>query len=98
MPRGNDVQTRVHYKGKNTEEDFIVFVENEKAVQDWKADRSIPLVQVVNGFKIFVTHKYESSSAVSKDEGKLNRTQARHARPARHGVQEHAPLRVWHGR
>ena len=47
--------TKVHYKG--TEDDFIVFVESAKAVQDWKEDRSIPLAQVVNGWKIFVTHK-----------------------------------------
>ena len=55
MPRGNDSLTKVHYKG--TEDDFIVFVESAKAVQDWKEDRSIPLAQVVNGWKIFVTHK-----------------------------------------
>lgn len=48
--------TKVHYKG--ADEDFIVFVESQKDVEAWKADRSIPLAQVVNGFKVFVTHKY----------------------------------------
>ena len=55
MPRGNDQQIKVHYKGKD--EDFIIFVDSGKAVQDWKADRSIPLAQVVSGWKVFVTHK-----------------------------------------
>lgn len=53
--RGNDPQTKVHYKGNN--DDFIILVESAKAVQDWKKDSSIPLAQVVAGFKIFLTHK-----------------------------------------
>jgi hypothetical protein len=53
--RGNAQNTKVHYKG--TTDDFVVMVESEKAVSDWIADRSIPLAQVVDGFKIFVTHK-----------------------------------------
>lgn len=55
MPRGNAAQTKVHYQGK--EDDFVVYVDNAAAVHDWKADRSIPLAQVVSGFKVFVTHK-----------------------------------------
>ena len=55
MPRGNAVQSKVHYKGK--EDDFVIFVDDIEAVQNWKKDRSIPLAQVVSGFKIFVTHK-----------------------------------------
>ena len=55
MPRGNAPQTKVHYQGK--EDDFIVLVENSAAVKNWKEDRSIPLAQVVSGFKVFVTHK-----------------------------------------
>lgn len=54
-PRGEAIQTKVHYKGK--EDDFLIFVDSEKAVQDWKQDKSIPLAQVVNGWKVFVTHK-----------------------------------------
>jgi len=56
MPRGNAAQTKVHYQGK--EDDFVIFVEDIEQVQKWKNDRSIPLAQVVSGFKIFVTHKY----------------------------------------
>lgn len=50
--------TKVHYKG--ADEDFIVFVESEEDLKKWKSDRSVPLAQVVNSFKIFVTHKYVS--------------------------------------
>ena len=55
MARGNAPQTKVHLKGK--EEDFIVFVDNAQAVRDWKKDKSIPLAQVVSGWKVLVTHK-----------------------------------------
>jgi len=55
MPRGNDQQTKVHYKG--TDDDFIIFVESAEAVENWKKDSSIPLAQVVDGWKVFVTHK-----------------------------------------
>ncbi|KAF2211787.1 hypothetical protein CERZMDRAFT_59734 [Cercospora zeae-maydis SCOH1-5] len=53
--RGNDPQTKVHFKGNS--DDFIIIVESAKAVQDWKKDSSVPLAQVVAGFKIFLTHK-----------------------------------------
>lgn len=55
MPRGNAQITKVHYKG-NTD-DFIVFVESAADVEKWKNDSSIPLAQVVNSFKIMITHK-----------------------------------------
>lgn len=54
--RGNAPQTKVHMKGKD--EDFIVFVESKEAVQNWKKDKTVPLAQVVGGWKIFVTHRY----------------------------------------
>ncbi|ORY15710.1 shwachman-Bodian-diamond syndrome protein [Clohesyomyces aquaticus] len=56
MPRGNTEQVKCHYKGK--EDDFIVFVDSAQAVRDWKQDSSIPLVQVVSGWKVFVTQKH----------------------------------------
>ena len=55
MPRGNASQSKVHYQGK--EEDFVVYIDDIESVQKWKGDRSIPLAQVVSGFKVFVTHK-----------------------------------------
>jgi hypothetical protein len=51
--RGNDPQVKVHFKGSN--DDFIIFVDSAKAVQDWKSDSTIPLAQVVSGWKVFVT-------------------------------------------
>jgi hypothetical protein len=55
MARGDANQTKVHYKG--TDEDFVVFVENASVITQWKTDKTVPLAQVVNSFKIFVTHK-----------------------------------------
>ena len=49
------MQVKVIHKGKD--EDFIVFVDSVKDLEAWKADRSIPLAQVVSGFKIMVSHK-----------------------------------------
>ncbi|CZT16187.1 related to RNA binding protein [Ramularia collo-cygni] len=51
--RGNDSQVKVHYKGSS--DDFIVFVDSAKAVQDWKGDSTIPLAQVVSGWNVYVT-------------------------------------------
>ncbi|KAF1955390.1 putative RNA binding protein, partial [Byssothecium circinans] len=56
MPRGNDQQTKVHYKG--SDDDYIIFVDSVKAFEEWRKDSSIPLAQVVSGWKVFVTHKH----------------------------------------
>ncbi|MCJ1343708.1 hypothetical protein MMC31_001904 [Peltigera leucophlebia] len=61
MPRGNVSQVKVHYHGK--EDDFVIFVDDVESVEKWKKDRSIPLAQVVSGFKIFVTHKHGAQNA-----------------------------------
>ena len=55
MPRGNAAQTKVHYSGST--DDFVVFVDDAEQLKAWKTDKSIPLAQVVAGFKVFVTHK-----------------------------------------
>lgn len=62
MPRGNEQQVKVHYKGKS--DDFVIFVESAEAVKQWKGDSSIPLAQVVNGWKVFVTHKYADAFSI----------------------------------
>ncbi|KAI7366990.1 hypothetical protein KC336_g21243, partial [Hortaea werneckii] len=54
MPRGNEAQCKVHYKGKG--DDFIIFVDSAQAVRDWKNDKTIALATVVSGWKVFVTH------------------------------------------
>jgi ribosome maturation protein Sdo1 len=56
MPRGNVEVTKVFFKGKT--DDFIVFVESAEDLKKWKGDQSIPLAQVVNSFKIMLTHKH----------------------------------------
>ncbi|KAI9788523.1 MAG: hypothetical protein M1816_006863 [Peltula sp. TS41687] len=56
MARGNVAHTKVHYQGK--EEDFIIFVDTPELVYEWRKDKSIPLAQVVSGWKIFITHKH----------------------------------------
>ncbi len=61
MPRGNAPQVKVIYKGGS--DSFVVFVDNEQTVKDWRKDRSIPLAQVMAGFKIFQTHKYVINTA-----------------------------------
>ncbi|KAI9824695.1 MAG: hypothetical protein M1826_007273 [Phylliscum demangeonii] len=56
MTRGNVAHTKVHYAGSN--DDFIVFVEDPDELRKWRTDKSIPLAQVLSGWKIFVTHKH----------------------------------------
>ncbi|KAF2638322.1 DUF1960-domain-containing protein [Massarina eburnea CBS 473.64] len=56
MARGNEQQTKVHYKG--SADDYIIFVDSVQALEEWKKDSSVPLAQVVSGFKVFVTHKH----------------------------------------
>jgi hypothetical protein len=56
MARGNETASKIFYKGKS--DDFIVFVDDLDILQKWKNDRSIALANVLNGWKIFVTHSY----------------------------------------
>ena len=53
MARGNVANTKVFYQGSS--EGFVVFVENEEIVKKWKEDKTIPLTDVVGGWKIFTT-------------------------------------------
>jgi ribosome maturation protein Sdo1 len=55
MTRGNDAVTKVYYKGNS--DDFVIFVDDVSAARRWKNDRSIPLTEVLSGWKVFVTHK-----------------------------------------
>jgi hypothetical protein len=55
MPRANEQTAKVFYKGAS--DDFIVIVDDIKILNDWRKDRSIALSDVLNGWKIFVTHK-----------------------------------------
>lgn len=59
MPRANSAVSKIFYKGQV--DDFIVFVDDLTILNDWRKDRSIPLARVLNGWKIFVTHRYGRS-------------------------------------
>ncbi|OQE43485.1 hypothetical protein PENCOP_c003G00033 [Penicillium coprophilum] len=56
MARGNETASKIFYKGRS--DDFIVFVDDLDVLQKWKSDRSIPLTEVLNGWKIFLTHSH----------------------------------------
>lgn len=64
MARRNETVSKVHFKGKD--EDFIMFVEDEESVNKWKKDRSVPLAQVVSGFKVFVTNKHGAQGLMNE--------------------------------
>ncbi|KAF5014766.1 hypothetical protein F66182_14135, partial [Fusarium sp. NRRL 66182] len=55
MARGNDQVTKVFYHGKA--DDFVIFIDDFAAAPKWRQDRTVPLAQVVSGWKVFVTHK-----------------------------------------
>jgi hypothetical protein len=56
MTRADTEQIKVHYKGN--EDDFVIMAESVEAVKRWKEDKSTPLIDVVNSFDVFTTHKY----------------------------------------
>jgi hypothetical protein len=55
MTRGNTRQSKVYYKGRT--EDFVIFVADITAVQNWRKDHTLPLAQVMDGWKIFTSHQ-----------------------------------------
>jgi uncharacterized protein YbdZ (MbtH family) len=65
MARGNSPQTQVFYKGSNGDQ-FCVFVESEEQLRKWKADSSIPMTEVVAGWKIMVPEYVLSLLLVSR--------------------------------
>jgi len=58
MARGGTTQSKIHFKGKS--DDFLVFVDDIEAYKRWLNDKSVPLVEVVSTFQVFVTHKQGS--------------------------------------
>ncbi|EAW06959.1 SBDS family protein [Aspergillus clavatus NRRL 1] len=60
--RATEHTSKVFYKGAS--DDFIVFVDDPAILKKWKTDRSISLTDVVNGYKIFVTHKHGSQGVL----------------------------------
>ncbi|KAJ5152480.1 Major facilitator superfamily domain general substrate transporter [Penicillium capsulatum] len=56
MTRGNARQSKVYYKGRT--EDFVIFVADITAVQNRKKYHTLPLAQVMDGWKIFTSHQH----------------------------------------
>ncbi|KAI1466759.1 shwachman-Bodian-diamond syndrome protein [Daldinia caldariorum] len=55
MTKGEAVQVKVHYKGK--EDDYVIFIDDYQTYKKWKSDKSTPMAHFISSFKIFVTHK-----------------------------------------
>ncbi|KAE8396851.1 hypothetical protein BDV37DRAFT_293190 [Aspergillus pseudonomiae] len=60
MTRGNTRQSKVFYKGPI--EGFAFMVEDVTAMQNWRRDHSIPLAQVLDGWKIFTSRIHNEAS------------------------------------
>ncbi|KAJ4397041.1 hypothetical protein N0V93_001265 [Gnomoniopsis smithogilvyi] len=61
--KGATEQTKIHYKGENTQEDFVIFVDdvNEyetyvKGLKDKEVSKPA-LSHFISSFQIFITHK-----------------------------------------
>jgi len=64
MTRADTDLVKVHFKGK--EDDFIIMAESSDAVKKWKNDKSTPLVDVVNSFDVFTTHKHGAQGQLDR--------------------------------
>jgi hypothetical protein len=64
MGRGETEQIKVHYQGED--DDFIVMAETASAVQKWRADKTVPLIDVVSSFDIFVTNRHGNQGTLSR--------------------------------
>ncbi|CAN6672490.1 restriction of telomere capping protein 3 [Trichomonascus vanleenenianus] len=54
----SEKSVRVFWKGDN--EDFIVWAQSKDALNRYKKDTSVPMVEVVDLYKVFVTHRHGS--------------------------------------
>lgn len=54
MARGETIQTKVHFKGK--EDDYVVFVDDVDTYKKWQSDKSVPMAHFVSSFQVFQTH------------------------------------------
>lgn len=59
MVKGDGLQSKVHHRA--ADRDFVVFIDDTSALQKWKSDKTVPLVDVVQSFQIFVT-EYDSTA------------------------------------
>ncbi|USP79058.1 uncharacterized protein yc1106_06332 [Curvularia clavata] len=70
MARGNSPQTQVFYKGSNGDQ-FCVFVESEELLKKWKGDSTIPMTDVVAGWKIMVPEHGKQGILNTASKGQL---------------------------
>ncbi|KAI1818425.1 shwachman-Bodian-diamond syndrome protein [Poronia punctata] len=68
MTKGEATQIKVHHKGKD--DDFIVFVDDHETYKKWLSDKSVPMVEFVSAFKVFVSNKQGNQGQLS-DASKL---------------------------
>jgi len=64
MTRADGEVVKVHYRGKD--DDFVVIVESADAVRKWRDDKTTPLVDVVNAFDVFCTHKHGAQGQLDR--------------------------------
>jgi hypothetical protein len=57
MTRGTVQEVKVQYRGRNVHDDFIVYASDVQLLEKWKTDKTIPLAEVLGGYKAVVTHK-----------------------------------------
>ncbi|KAK9472161.1 ribosome maturation protein [Dipodascopsis tothii] len=66
------LNTRVSYKGgsrviyKGEADDFIVIISSPEEYQKFKKDSSVPLVDVVDSFKVFTTDRHGSQGLLNE--------------------------------
>ncbi|PQE11496.1 Ribosome maturation SBDS N-terminal protein [Rutstroemia sp. NJR-2017a BBW] len=58
MTRGNTQEVKVHYRGKNVHDDFLVYVTDADLLVKWRNDKTIPMAEVIDSYKVFVTHMH----------------------------------------
>ncbi|KAF2996522.1 hypothetical protein E8E13_006218 [Curvularia kusanoi] len=58
MTRGSTQEVKMHYKGPITGDDYVIYITSAEAMRNWKNDRTIPLVDVLDAFFVFVSHKH----------------------------------------
>ncbi|KAJ6070754.1 ribosome maturation protein [Penicillium canescens] len=69
MATGNTRQSKVFYKGRS--EDFVIFVADTTAMQNWRKDHSIPLAQVMDGWKIFTAHQHHGPQGMHNEASRI---------------------------
>jgi len=65
MPaRGEGTQTKVLYKAKSN--DFVIIVDSTEAVEKYRKNSSTPLVDVVDSYDVFITHKHGAQGVLDR--------------------------------